>query len=87
MPQNDFRGTAPTTPYVYQEFPRWLYHDDHEPKLVEDVVARDVALAEGWRVTVEAPVSAPVSDRGDGHRNVMPLPVKRGRGRPRKMTA
>jgi hypothetical protein len=82
MVQNDFDGSSAGTPYIYQAFPRMLYHDNHPSRIVADQLALDTALAAGWRTTVLAAPSLPVTTTPP----VVTLRKKRGRP-PKKVTA
>jgi hypothetical protein len=82
MVQNDFDGSRAGTPYVYQAFPRMLYHDSHPSRIVADQVALDIALAAGWRTTVLADTPPPVTTTPP----VVTFRRKRGRP-PKKVTA
>lgn len=37
----------PSPPYVYQEFPKWKFHPDKDPKVVDDFEA-EKALGNDW---------------------------------------
>lgn len=39
------------TPYEHQEFPRMVYHANHDPVVVNDKDALEVALLAGWSTT------------------------------------
>lgn len=39
------------TEYQHQEFPRMVYHTNHDPVVVEDAESLRVALRAGWTLT------------------------------------
>lgn len=71
-------------PYVYREFPRWIYRWGDEPMVVQNAAEQAAKVAEGWSIEVRLgpyPAPAPLVPEP-----VAPQPLRamRGPGRPRK---
>lgn len=88
----------PTTPYVYQEFPRILHAPDGQTCIVYDTAEKDAALKAGWLLipvvstepstaaAVQAPASVDLLALPEAQLTPMEAPGKRGPGRPKKET-
>lgn len=75
----------PVAPYVYQEFPRVLHGARGETLTVYTEAEKATALENGWSLMPLVNAEGVPYDHGD-HDDEETAPVKRGPGRPKKVT-
>ena len=81
----------PVEPYVYQPFPKTVYHPDGRNRIVRDEPEMEMALEAGWKL--KPIVAAPAVEQADLDPETAAEAaaidaqlIKRGPGRPRKVS-